>query len=278
VANTDQAVAVENLSLDFDGHPALAGIDLSIAPGSVVGLVGRNGAGKSSLLRCLVGLTAPTRGCSGLLGRPSLDLDDSTRERLGYVAQTPDLFGWMDIWEHIETIGKTYARWDSERALRLALLLELPLGGKVAKLSLGDQQKLAMVMALAHDPDLLLFDEPVSSLDPVTRRDFMRALFAERDDRTIMLSSHLLHDLERIVTHVAFLRRGRLQLFDSWDALIENLRIVDLESDDEAPGGVLHRVERPEGARVIVDRRRAPGDASRGRPLGLDELFVEINT
>ncbi len=271
------AVLAEGLSLQYGEQTALDGIDLAIPPGAVVGLVGRNGAGKSSLLRCLVGLTAPSAGRSSLLGCPSLRLDDPTRERLGYVAQTPDLFGWMGTWEQVETLGRAYARWDRARALRLALRMELPLHGKAGRLSLGDQQKLAVVLALAHDPDLLLLDEPVASLDPVSRREFLRVLFAERDDRTIVLSSHLLGDLERIVSHVAFLRAGRLQLFDGWDALAENLRRLEIGRGEVTPPGTLHRVDGSGGSRVLLDARQAPWCAGLGEAVGLDELFLELN-
>eukprot|EP01034_Spumella_vulgaris_P029776 gene29776-36871_t len=188
-------------------------ISFDIPAGAVVGLVGRNGAGKSTLLQCLAGLVSPDAGSSELLGYPSLDLSDAVRERLGYVAQTPDLFGWMTVLEHLQTIGRAYPRWNEERCLALALRLDLPLSTSVSKLSGGDQQKLSVVLALAHDPDVLLFDEPVASLDPLTRREFMRAIFSGAEparERTILISSHILSDLERVVSHVAFIRDGRL--------------------------------------------------------------------
>jgi ABC-2 type transport system ATP-binding protein len=267
------AIDANGLCLSYDGRRVLDDLSLAVPAGAVVGLVGPNGSGKSTLLRCLLGLSVVEAGQSDLFGRPSLLLDDPTRERLGYVAQTPDLFEWMEVWEHIETIGRAYANWSPERATRLAVQLGLPLGKTAGSLSIGDQQKLAVVLALAHDPDLVLMDEPVASLDPIARRAFMRTLFAYRDDaapRTVLISSHLLGDLERIVSHVAFIRAGRIQLMDEWDAVVEHVRVVE----GPPPTGALHVAR---DGRVLVDLRRSPGPAE-GLSVGLDELFVLLNT
>lgn len=284
-----RAIDIVHLShiLPGDKRQVLNRIDLAVPTGAVVGLVGRNGAGKSTLMRCLVGLTVPSEGYSELLGCRSLQLDDATRERLGYVAQTPDLFEAMTVWQHIEFIGRAYQHWTEERALELATMLQLPMGGKASELSQGDQQKLSVLLALAHDPDLVLMDEPVSSLDPLARRDFLRALFAGREDasrpRTVLISSHLLSDLERVITHVAFVREGQVQLFDEWDALSEHLHVVDMKSDPSPhPGAtaanphpaLLHRCA---DGRALLDARRAPMPAQ-ARHLGLEDIFVLLNT
>lgn len=283
---SDAAVSVNNLSLRYGAATVLQDITLQIPSGSVVGLVGRNGAGKSSLLRCLVGLTAPTEGDARLLGCPSKDLTDPVRERLGFVAQTPDLFDWMGVVDMLQTIGSAYPRWREVRALALASQLSLPLQGNVGKLSGGDQQKLSVVLALAHDPDVLLLDEPVSSLDPMTRREFMRALFTSplasdsapgqpERERTIIISSHLLADLERVVTHVAFMRQGRIQLFDAWDALLEHLRLLPLSQVTDQTAGVLSTNSHAQTC--VLDTRLSPQHAHAGRAMALDELFAELN-
>lgn len=261
-------------------HQLLEDISFDLPAGTVMGVVGRNGAGKSTLLRCLLGLQVPDRGESHLLGDPSLDLGDGARARLGYVAQTPDLLGWLSGHGHLDQMARIYPNFDERRALKLALRLQLPLGLRADKLSPGDQQKLSVVMAMSHAPDLLIMDEPVASLDPLARRDFMRALFEdEAEHRSVLISSHLLADLERVVSHVMFLREGRIQLIDAWDALIENLRLVVVDGDIDDPG-VLHRRQVGDKLHVLVDMRRssAPEDrAAAGRYLHMDDLFEELN-
>lgn len=284
--DAEPVLTTAHLSLHSEYATILSDITLNIPRGAVVGLVGRNGAGKSTLLRCMVGLAAPSQGEARLLGCAAMDLTDSVRERLGYVAQTPDLFEWMEVYEHLRTIGQAYPRWTEERCLVLAARLGLPMGCRVQKLSGGDQQKLAVVLALAHDPDVLVLDEPVSNLDPMTRRDFMRSLFIDRRvveggdnpdrERTIVISSHLLTDLERVVSHVAFIREGRLQLFDAWDAMVEHFRLVPIPTTALPDAAVVCR--NTGTSDCVIDTRLAPDWVDRGRVLSLDELFVELNS
>jgi ABC-2 type transport system ATP-binding protein len=280
------AVEVTDLDLRRGRYTTVpSGVNLCVPPGAVLGLVGRNGAGKSTLMRCLVGLSVPDAGRCTLLGAPAQDLPDAVRERLGYVAQTPDLFDWLSGEQHLRRFSTLYPGYDDKRALALAARLEVPLGVPAGKLSGGDQQKLSVLLALAHDPDLLILDEPVASLDPITRRDFMRSLFdrraADQPPRTVLISSHLLTDLERVVTHVAFIRQGRLQLVEEWDNLAEHVRLLDLPAGASAlpsGSGVLHRREVGDRVRVLLDSRRADAPTAAGRALALDDLFAELNT
>jgi ABC-2 type transport system ATP-binding protein len=261
------------------GH-VLRGIDLDIPEGAVVGLVGRNGAGKSTLLRALLGLQTVDEGSSQLMGCPSTALDDAVKARLGYAAQTPDLFAGLNGYEHLTQMAAVYPGLDERLALALATRLDVPMGRNANALSLGDQQKLAVVLALAHDPDLVLLDEPVASLDPISRREFMRVLFSARRSeapRTVVISSHLLSDLERVVTHVLFLREGRVQLFSGWDDCTECLRVrACAEAPRPLPAGALHW-SAAQGGRLLLDMRLAPAQAQ-DQPLGMEDLMEVLNT
>jgi ABC-2 type transport system ATP-binding protein len=277
------AVAVDGVTLKRGRwRTVLRDLHLQVPEGAVLGLVGRNGAGKSSLIECLVGLTVPDSGECRLLGEPATALSDDVRNRLGYVAQTPDLFAWLSGNEHLRRFGDAYRHFNAKRALQLAAQWDLNLGTSAGQLSGGDQQKLSVVLAMAHDPDLLILDEPVASLDPLSRRDFMRTLFERswptQSARTVVISSHLLSDLERVVTHVAFMREGEIQLMEEWDALTEHLRLMERPVGDSAlPHPVLHRREADGQTRVLFDARTATAPPGAGRALTLDELFDELN-
>lgn len=299
------AVTCDHLHFSYSFKPILQDVNLAIPQGAVVGLIGANGCGKSTLLRCLVGLHIPQQGQVHLFDTPALEMNDSVRERLGFVAQSADLFPWLTVEKHIKMIGQAYPKWRERRALELALRLRLPMGREVSQLSGGDQQKLAVVLALAHQPDLIILDEPVSSLDPITRRDFMRSLFQderpfftesvdeENDSNTdytptILISSHLLSDLERVVSHVAFMRDGRIQLFEEWDAVLEFVRILP-KSQFSLPT-VLCIADNKE--QMIVDIRSLKNNLAKNTSLarhiediiaapcinGLDDIFIALNS
>lgn len=261
-------------------HPrALDRIDLDIPEGAVVGLVGRNGAGKTTLLRALLGLITPQGGESRLLGAPSLALPDAVRDRLGYVAQTPDLFPRLNGFEHLDEMAAVYRHVNLKWAASLAARLDVSLGKRASELSLGDQQKLSLLLALCHDPDLLLLDEPMASLDPISRRDVLRALFSLRDrpePRTLLLSSHLLGDLERIVSHVLFLRQGRVQLFIGWEELQEHLRRLPCPvAPAVTQPGQLHWSAR-DGGQLLVDNRVYP--AGSGLAVDMGDVMELLNS
>ncbi len=281
------AVAVNHLSLRYGAVTVLDDLSFSIAPGSVLGVVGRNGAGKSSLLQCLLGLTVPQGGASSVLACPSLALTDEVKARLGYVAQSPELFDWLRVSEQIALIGGLYPGWSQARARELCLRFELPEDMRVRKLSLGEKQRLAIVLALAHQPEMLVFDEPVASLDPMGRRDFLRALFEQESGNgeavTVVISSHLLEDLERVVTHVLFLDHGRLQLMGSRDELSEQIRAVFTDTPFASQAGVLHTRKLDDGSwQSVIDLRVFPAASLLPNPrmqaLGLADLFVALNS
>jgi ABC-2 type transport system ATP-binding protein len=269
---------LRDASLRYDGRTALDRVSLGLPAGAVVGLVGPNGAGKSTLLRCLLGLALPQEGEVRLLGEPAGELSDAVRARIGFVPQVPELIEWMTVQQHLDYIGSFYPRWDAARVLALALAWGLEPGQVVARLSLGAKQKLAVLLALGHAPELIVLDEPVASLDPLMRREFMRTLFEPAAERTIVVSSHLLSDLQRVITHVAFMRAGRIVMFDEWDALVESVRRVEGVAELAQGPGVLSNPLRP--GHGLIDLRRYPAEslppAARLSALNLDDLFVEL--
>jgi ABC-2 type transport system ATP-binding protein len=207
----------------YDGRTVLAGVSLAVEPGSVLGLVGRNGAGKSTLIRALLGLIQPDAGHAQVWGQPALRMDDAAKARLGYVPQQPDALGWLEVGQMLEFVGRFYPRWDKRYVDQALERWNLPRNKLLARLSPGERQRVAVLRALAPCPELLVLDEPAAALDPVARRELLReiALRAGESGTTVLFSTHILSDLERVASHVAFMREGRIVLHAELDSLKE---------------------------------------------------------
>ncbi len=205
-------IAAEALGKQFGARIALADVTFTVGPGEIVGLLGPNGAGKTTLIGCLLGFLLPSAGSIRLFGETAAELSPALRGRTGFVPQTMSGFGWFRVGELIAYLGKFYAQ---EPGTPPAWLLDwagLDLNARVKSLSGGQKQRLAIVLAMRHAPDLLILDEPVASLDPQARRDFMALLtrFCAQEGRSVLISSHILSDLEKIATRAIFMRHGSI--------------------------------------------------------------------
>lgn len=220
----------EGVKKSFSGHAVLNGLDWQVKPGQVIGLLGRNGAGKSTLIECLLGLRELDAGQVSIYGEDVANLSEATRARIGYVPQKSDLFEWLTPDQMLAYFKALYPRWNEAK---VEGLLErwgfntLMRNKAIGKLSGGERQRLSIIRALAHDPSLLVLDEPVSALDPVARRDFLRELVDGVIERgtTVIFSTHILTDLERVAVDVAFLKDGKIALQGGLDALLEKARL-----------------------------------------------------
>ncbi len=246
---TAPIIQMRDVTKYFGSAIVLTSLDWEVRQGQVIGLLGRNGAGKSTLMECLLGLREVDGGSVRLFGEDVAALSDDTRARIGYVPQKSNLFEWMTPLQLLDYFKAMYPRWNQVKVDALlerwgfdALLLNKPIG----RLSGGEQQRLSIIRALAHDPELLVLDEPVSALDPAGRRAFLAELVDGVIERgtTVVFSTHILTDLERVALDVAFLKEGRLALQGPLDELLE-------------------------GARNTAGGRRA-------EPVSLEDLFIEV--
>jgi ABC-2 type transport system ATP-binding protein len=219
------SVTARGLSLAYAGRPVLQSLDWQLQPGQVVGLLGRNGAGKTTLLETLLGLRDPQSGTVQLFGQAATRLDDAARARIGYVPQQSDLFEDLRADELLAYFRSFYPRWNAAKVEALMERWAVPRDTVVGRMSGGQQQRLSIIRALAHEPDLLVLDEPVASLDPLARRDFLRELVERVLDRgtTVVFSTHILSDLERVAFNVAFLQHGRIALQAPLDELLDEV-------------------------------------------------------
>ena len=279
----------------FDGREVLCRLDWEVPQGRVVGLLGRNGAGKTTLLRCLLGLSPVDAGSIEMLGEPMDEPRGERLHRIGYVPQSFDLFPWMKVGDFLAFTAAFYRRWDTALVERLLAEWQLDRKKKIAALSQGQRQMLAIVRALAPDPDLLVLDEPVASLDPIARRDFLATLLplVRRPGKTVIFSTHITTDLERVDADIALLRGGRIALMRPLSELRAQLRgavLTRAAGFTAAPAleDALSARVREGQARYVIDTGNA-GIAARLQalaaredarlelaPLDLEDLFVEL--
>jgi len=207
---------------------ALRDCSLHLPAGRVAALVGPNGAGKTTLLHLAIGLLRPDAGAVRVLGETPTD-GGAMRSRVGFVAQDVPLYRDFTAAELITMGGKlNRSRWDSALAYARLSNLGIPLNRRVAKLSGGQRAQVALSLALAKRPDLLLLDEPVASLDPLARREFLQALMGAvaQDGTTVLLSSHLVGDLERVCDYLIVLHAARVQVLGAVDALLAEHKLL----------------------------------------------------
>lgn len=203
-------------------------VDLDIPPGEIVALLGPNGAGKTTLIGCLLGLLTPSAGSITLWGEPVAELSPETRARVGFVPQALTGFTWFRVRELMDYLAAYRERpndpedrvWEEWAALDPA--------ARVKSLSGGERQRLAIVLALRFMPDLIILDEPVASLDPQARHDFMRLLpeYARRRGASVLISSHIISDLEDISDRIVILRRGHIRLNMTIPEIMESIRVI----------------------------------------------------
>lgn len=219
----ESAFEVKNLTKTFGDVTALDNVSVSVPGPAVVGLVGRNGSGKTTLLRHVIGLYLPTSGHCTTLGCPSDKLGSDELSRIGVVHQENRFLEWMKVEQQLRYVSSFYKRWDKDLEQRLVDELELEPSARVGTLSPGNVQKLGIILAVCHRPDLLILDEPISGLDPITREQFLRFLLEllHQDANTIVISSHVLHDVEKVINRVICLDRGRIKADASLDDLQE---------------------------------------------------------
>lgn len=234
----DYALQTRALYKSFSGCKAVDGLDLAVPAGSIFGLIGPNGAGKSTLIQMLIGIIRPDSGEAFMLGRSIREKDGGIRNQVGYVPDMPIMYPSFSVAEMYRLGSKLYSGWDWQRCRDLHHSFDLPAAGRIRSLSRGQKVQVALVMALALRPRLLLLDEPTAGLDPVVRWAFLHTIIEEAASRgtTIFYSTHNLNDLEQSADHIAAIHRGRLLFSRSLDELKESMHRLQLVFEGQPPG------------------------------------------
>ena len=211
---TEPAISVASLVKTYDGRRVLDGVDLAVPAGSVFGFVGRNGAGKTTTLRILLGLANPTSGSVRVLGHDVRTAGARVRARVGYLPDVPGFYPWMRAAEFLQLCGGLFGLRGADLNERVGSVLDLAgLGGvpqRIGGYSRGMKQRLGIAQALINAPDVLLLDEPTSALDPLGRRDVLAMIQALRGRTTVLFSTHILGDVERVADSAAVIEAGRV--------------------------------------------------------------------
>jgi ABC-2 type transport system ATP-binding protein len=290
---TDTVLEFENVSKSYGGKSVLHGVNLSLHRGRVVGLLGQNGSGKTTLLKCAMGLLRVTSGSARIFGEDAWDLSDKAKARIGYVAQEVDLYEWMRPDQIVALISAFYPRWNQRLVESLLSRWEIDTKEIIARYSVGQKHKMAMVLAMGHEPDLLVLDEPAASLDPMARRDLLATIIeiAADSGRTVLLSTHLTSDLERVASDVVLLKDGTVSYSGSMDTLKESIKTLRLTSrsrlprDLNIPGLLRSEIDATEALLTVrgvtPDLIRELEAAYQGdievRDLNLEDIFIELH-
>ncbi len=232
--NENTIVKIDQLSRTFGEQVALDNISLEVKKGQVFGIVGENGAGKTTLIKHLLGQYIAQQGSVRLFDLDPVEVPEKVLAKIGYLSEEPELPAWMTVKELINYTAAFYPNWDHQYASELTNVFSLQINKRISELSKGQKARVGLVLAQAHRPELLLLDEPSSGLDPNVRRDILSAIIKTVSDegKTVIFSSHLLEEVERVSDHLMMLDSGKIMLLDSMENVLSTHHRFVIKSKD----------------------------------------------
>ncbi len=288
---SEHVIKVENLVKYFDGRCVLDGINFAVPRGCIYGLLGRNGAGKTTIIRILLGLEPPTRGRTCLLESESASLPAKIRGRIGCVAEGHNLIQNYKVSRLIKLCKDLCLQWNDELFNHLIETFRLPTDRRVRELSIGMRAQLNLSLAMAIDPELLILDDPTLGLDTVARRQFIELAIdiIQKQGRTILFCSHILSDVERIADRIGILAAGKLVVDCPLEQLKERVRKLRVIFPDAAPANLyLTEIvnQQTQGREMIITvanwnrQKQAILDTFKPSscteiPMSLEDIFIE---
>ena len=271
------AIEIKGLEKRYSGFELK--LDLALPQGCILGLVGKNGAGKSTTIRSILGMIKPDAGEISVLGQGSLKKNTALREKIGYVPDEAAFPLCMTAQQVGDMLADIYHSWDAAEYERLLKLLSLPADKTEFKdYSRGMKMKLSIAAAMSHHAELLILDEPTSGLDPVVR-DEVVDLFSEftRDEtHSVLISSHIVSDLEKLCDYIAFLDTGKLLLCKETDSLREEYGMIQCSGEQLTglkSGAIVGHRHTPYSETVIMKKENIPAGFE-VHPVGIEDLFI----
>lgn len=251
------------LTKNFRWKNAVRGIDLRLETGRACAFLGRNGAGKTTTIKMLAGLIRPTSGKALVMGQDSRSLRPADWQRIGYVSENQGLYEWMTGEQLIAFTSALYPSWDKQFERYLVDQLELPLGRRISRCSRGEKVKLALLLAMAFRPRLLILDEPFAGLDPLARAEFLDSLLeiTRQNDWSIFFSAHDIDDVEKLADDVVILDQGRIRVSETLDGLQERFRRIEVLGTHTAisPDSSIINLQRMDDHSRFVHSHFGPG-------------------
>lgn len=271
------ALELHNVELRYPDF-TLGPLDLVVPGGTVCGLIGENGAGKSTTMRLILQMLEPDKGSIRIFGQDIRTMATCQREDVGVVLGSEGIPTCLTTPQVGKVMAGIYPNWDAAAYADYCKRFELPEKKRYADYSTGMKMKQCLAVALSHHPKLLLLDEATSGLDPVIRDELIDLLldFVREEDHAILISSHIVSDLEKLCDTIAFLHRGRLLLCEDKDALREEYALwhgTESQLEELAPAAVVSRRVTPYGAEALVRREDVPAGSAL-TPVSIEELFV----
>ena len=274
------AIVVKNICKNYEDF-SLDHVSFRVPEGSIVGFIGENGAGKSTTIRAILDLIRLDGGSVEVLGLSREERQDPAwREQIGVVFDVGHIPDLLTAGEMDKVMSGIYRQWDSQTYFRYLKQFKLAKDKKYKDFSRGMKMKLSIAAALSHKAKLLLLDEPTGGLDPVVRDQVVEMFyeFTREEDHSILISSHIVSDLERLCDYVAFLHKGKLLLCEEKDALLDLYCCVHCTAEQLVAipaGAVLHKRETPYGIELVMRRENVPAELAHG-PISVEELFVTM--
>ncbi len=271
------ALEIKNLTKTYPGF-TLENLNLTLPSGCILGLIGENGAGKSTTIKLILDMIQKDSGTVTILGKDNEDSIALTKEDIGVVMDEVGIPECLTVKQVGKVMKNTFRNWDNGEYCCLVEKLALPANKPFKEFSRGMKMKLGIAIALSHNAKILILDEATSGLDPVIRDEVVEMLsnFTRDENHSILISSHIVSDLEKLCDYIAFLHKGKLLLCEEKDQLLAEYGLIHCTAEDLQrfpTEAIKYKKENPYGVEVMVLRNAMPTDIT-VRPISIEELFV----
>jgi len=233
---SEYVIKTEGLSKKFGRNEVLSDLALQVPKGSVYGFLGRNGAGKTTTIKILLGLIPFNTGGASVLSMNSAKSGQKIRRLTGYVPERHNMYGWMKIREIVNFVSHFYPTWDKSYSENFLKKFQLDPEKKIKDLSRGMEAKVALTLALSHNPEILILDDPTMGLDSIVRKEFLDSVVSviQEEGRTVFFSSHIIEEVERVADHIGIISEGRLKIQKPLDKLKSSMKRIRIVFDQDA--------------------------------------------